>query len=218
MMRKAIPPAEAASLIPDGARLMFGGFMAVGSPERIIDALVARGARGLTIIGNDTARPGVGVGKLIDAGCVAKCIVSHIGTNPVTQRKMIAGEIAVELVPQGSLAERIRAAGAGLGGVLTPTGVGTVVADGKQVLHVNGRDWLLEEPIAADVAILRAHEADYNFNLTYRLTAMNFNPVIALAATMVIAEPDEVVPVGVIPPDHVRTPGVLVTHLVERPR
>jgi acetate CoA/acetoacetate CoA-transferase alpha subunit len=218
MNRKAIPPTEAAALIPDGARVMFGGFMAVGSPERIIDALVARGARGLTIIGNDTARPGVGVGKLIDAGCVAKCIVSHIGTNPVTQKKMIAGEIEVELVPQGSLAERIRAAGAGLGGVLTPTGVGTVVADGKQVLHVNGRDWLLEEPIAADVAILRAHEADYNFNLTYRLTATNFNPVIAMAATTVIAEPDEVVPVGVIPPDHVRTPGVLVTHLVERPR
>lgn len=217
-MRKAIPPAEAAALIPDGARVMFGGFMAVGSPERIIDALVARGARGLTIIGNDTARPGVGVGKLIDAGCVTKCIVSHIGTNPVTQKKMIAGEIEVELVPQGSLAERIRAAGAGLGGVLTPTGVGTVVAEGKQVLRVNGRDWLLEEPIAADVAILRAHEADYNFNLTYRLTAMNFNPVIAMAATTVIAEPDEVVPVGVIPPDHVRTPGVLVTHLVERPR
>jgi acetate CoA/acetoacetate CoA-transferase alpha subunit len=217
-MRKAIPPAEAAALIPDGARVMFGGFMAVGSPERIIDALVARGARGLTIIGNDTARPGVGVGKLIDSGCVTRCIVSHIGTNPVTQKKMIAGEMEVELVPQGSLAERIRAAGAGLGGVLTPTGVGTVVAEGKQVLHVNGRDWLLEEPIAADVAILRAHEADYNFNLTYRLTAMNFNPVIAMAATTVIAEPDEVVPVGVIPPDHVRTPGVLVTHLIERPR
>jgi acetate CoA/acetoacetate CoA-transferase alpha subunit len=218
MKRKAIPPAEAAELIPDGASVMFGGFMAVGSPERIIDALVARGARRLTIIGNDTARPGVGVGKLIDAGCVAKCIVSHIGTNPVTQQKMITGELAVELVPQGSLAERIRAAGAGLGGVLTRTGLGTVVADGKQIVRVNGHDWLLEEPIAADVAILRAHESDYNFNLTYRLTAMNFNPVIAMAAKVVIAEPDEIVPVGVIPPDHVRTPGVLVTHLVERPR
>ncbi len=217
-MRRAITAAEAATLVPDGASVLFGGFMAVGSPERVIDALVERGARGLTIIGNDTARPGVGVGKLIDAGCVARCVVSHIGTNPVTQRKMIAGEIAVELVPQGTLAERIRAGGAGLGGVLTPTGVGTVVAEGKRVIEVQGGTFLLEEPIRADVAILHAHEADHYFNLTYRLTAMNFNPVIALAADCVIAEPAEIVPVGVIPPDHVRTPGVLVDHLVERPR
>jgi acetate CoA/acetoacetate CoA-transferase alpha subunit len=218
MQRRAITAAQAADTIPDGASVLFGGFMAVGSPERIIDALVARGARGLTIIGNDTARPGIGVGKLIDAGCVAKAIVSHIGTNPVTQKRMIAGEIAVELVPQGTLAERIRAGGAGLGGVLTPTGLGTVVQDGKQVIEVNGRSFLLEEAITADVAIIHAHEADYNGNLTYRLTAMNFNPVIALAARCVIAEPDEIVPVGVIPPDHVRTPGILVDHLVERPR
>ncbi len=218
MQRRAITAAEAAARIPDGASVMFGGFMAVGSPERIIDALVARGARGLTIIGNDTARPGLGVGKLIDAGCVAKAMVSHIGTNPVTQRKMMAGELEVELVPQGTLAERIRAGGAGLGGVLTPTGLGTVVQDGKRVIEVQGRPFLLEEPITADVAIIHAHEADYNGNLTYRLTAMNFNPVIALAARCVIAEANEIVPVGVIPPDHVRTPGILVHHLVERPR
>jgi acetate CoA/acetoacetate CoA-transferase alpha subunit len=217
-MRKVITAAAAADMIPDGASVMFGGFMAVGSPERIIDALVARGARRLTIIGNDTARPGVGVGKLIDAGCVARCIVSHIGTNPATQQKMIAGEIAVDLVPQGTLAERIRAGGAGLGGVLTPTGTGTVVAEGKQVITLDDRDYLLERALLADVAIINAHEADYNFNLTYRLTAMNFNPVIALAARVVIAEAGEIVPVGVIPPDHVRTPGVLVNHLVERPR
>jgi len=218
MHRRAITATEAAALIPDGASVLFGGFMAVGSPERIIDALVARGARGLTIIGNDTARPGHGVGKLIDAGCVARAVVSHIGTNPVTQKMMIAGEMVVELVPQGTLVERIRAGGAGLGGVLTPTGLGTVVAEGKQVIEVQGRPFLLEEPITADVAILHAHEADYNGNLTYRLTAMNFNPVIALAARCVIAEANEIVPVGVIPPDHVRTPGVLVDHLVERPR
>jgi acetate CoA/acetoacetate CoA-transferase alpha subunit len=211
-MRRAITAAAAAELIPDGASVMFGGFMAVGSPERIIDALVARGARDLTIIGNDTARPGLGVGKLIEAGCVRKCIVSHIGTTPVTQKKMMAGDVEVELVPQGTLAERIRAGGAGLGGVLTPTGLGTVVAEGKRVVEVDGREFLLETPLTADVAILRAHEADHNFNLTYRLTAMNFNPVM-----VVIAEPSEIVPVGVIPPDSVRTPGVLVTHLVERP-
>lgn len=217
-MRKAITAAAAAELIPDGASVMFGGFMAVGTPERIVDALVARGARDLTLIGNDTARPGIGVGKLIDAGCVRRVIVSHIGTNPVTQKRMLAGEIEVELVPQGTLAERIRAGGAGLGGVLTPTGVGTVVAEGKQVIAVNGREYLLETPLRADVAILAAREADYNFNLTYRLTATNFNPVMALAAGLVIAEPQEIVPVGVIPPDAVRTPGILVTHLVERPR
>ena len=217
MMRKAITAAEAADLVPDGATLLFGGFMGVGTPLRIVDALVARGARDLTIIGNDTARPGIGIGRLIDAGCVTKAIVSHIGTNPVTQKKMLEGDMAVELVPQGTLAERIRAGGAGLGGVLTPTGLGTVVAENKQIIEVDGRAFLLERPIRGDVAILKAHEADYNFNLTYRLTATNFNPVMALAADCVIAEPDEIVPVGVIPPDHVRTPGILVHQLIERP-
>ena len=218
MMRRAISAVEAAGFVKDGSSLMFGGFMGVGTPERIIDALVDRGARGLTIIGNDTARPGVGVGKLIDAGCVDHVIVSHIGTNPVTQKMMMEGTMRVDLVPQGTLIERIHAGGSGLGGILTPTGVGTVVQDGKQVIEVGGRRFLLELPLRADFALIRAHEADYNCNLTYRLTATNFNPVIALAADCVIAEPDEIVPVGVIPPDAVRTPGVLVHHLVERPR
>jgi len=217
-MRLAISAADAATLVPDGASLMFGGFMGVGTPERIIDALVARNARDLTIIGNDTARPGVGVGKLIDAGCVSRVMVSHIGTNSVTQKKMIAGEIEVELIPQGTLAERIRAGGSGLGGVLTPTGVGTVVQDSKRVIEVDGAEYLLELPLRADFALLHAHEADYNGNLTYRLTATNFNPVMAFAADCVIAEASEIVPVGVIPPDAVRTPGILVHHLVERPR
>ena len=216
-MRRAISAAEAAVLIPDGASVMFGGFMGVGTATRVVQALVERGVRGLTIIGNDTARPGVGVGRLIEAGCVARAIVSHIGTNPMTQQKMIAGEIEVELVPQGTLAERIRAGGGGLGGVLTPTGVGTTVAEGKQIITVQGREFLLELPIRADFALIHAHEADYNFNLTYRLTATNFNPVMALAADCVIAEPDDVVPVGVLPPDAVRTPGILVHHLVVRP-
>ena len=216
-MRQAISPAAAAALVPDGASVMIGGFMAVGSPHRVIDALVARGARGLTVIANDTGKPGLGIGKLIDAGCVARAIVSHIGTNPVTQRKMIAGEMVVDLVPQGTLAERIRAGGAGLGGVLTPTGIGTSVAEGKQVITVGGRDYLLETPLRADVALLHCYEADYYANLSYRLTAQNFNPVMAMAADLVIAEPDEIVPIGVIPPDHVRTPGIIVTHLVERP-
>ena len=217
-MFKAITAADAAALVPDGASVMIGGFMGAGTPERVIDALVARGARGLTVIANDTARPGVGIGKLIDAGCIARVVASHIGTNPVTQKKMIAGEIVVELVPQGTLIEQIRAGGSGLGGVLTPTGFGTMVEDEKPVIEVDGKKFLLEKPLRADFGLLHAHEADYNGNLTYRLTAANFNPIIAFAAEVVIAEPDQIVPVGVIPPDAVRTPGVLVDHLVERPR
>jgi acetate CoA/acetoacetate CoA-transferase alpha subunit len=216
-VRKAIKVTDAAELIPDGARVMIGGFMSVGTPLRLVDALVARGVRGLTVIANDTGAPGVGIGKLVDAGCVVRVIASHIGTNPVTQAKMIAGELTVTLVPQGTLIERIRAGGAGLGGVLTPTGFGTPVAEGKRVIEIDGRDYLLELPLRADFALLHAHEADYNFNLTYRLTAANFNPMMAFAAATVIAEPNEIVPLGVLPPDHVRTPGVLIDYLVERP-
>ncbi|MCC3246279.1 3-oxoacid CoA-transferase subunit A [Methylocystis sp. WRRC1] len=217
-MREAISPEAAAALIPNGASVMIGGFLGVGAPARLIDALVARAARGLTVICNDTATPTCGVGKLIEAGCVLRVKTSHIGTNPSTQKKMIAGEIEVELIPQGTLAERIRAGGCGLGGVLTPTGVGTIVAEGKQVVEVDGKSFLLEKPLRADFALLGAHEADYCGNLTYRLTAANFNPIMAFAADCVIAEPGEIVPVGVIPPDAVRTPGVLVHHLVRRPK
>lgn len=217
-MRRAISAEEAASLVADGASVMIGGFLGVGTPERIVDALVARGARGLTVIANDTARPGKGIGKLVDAGCVAHAIVSHVGTNPVTQRLMLAGEMAVDLVPQGTLAERIRAAGAGLGGVLTPTGIGTEVAAGRQVIELAHGTFLLEPPLRADVALIHAREADYFFNLTYRLTATNFNPLMAMAADCVIAEAEEIVPIGIIPADAVRTSGVLVDHLVERPR
>ncbi len=170
---------------------------------------------GLTIIANDRARPGVGIGKLIDARAVRRLIATHIGTNPETQRQMIAGELAVDLVPQGTLAERIRAAGHGLGGVLTPTGVGTIAAEGKQTLEVDGRAFLLEKPLAADVALIGCHRADYNGNLDYSLTARNFNPLMAMAAGLVIAEPDAVVPVGVIPPDAVVTPHVLVDLFVQ---
>lgn len=215
-MRQAIKAAEAVAMIPDGASIMIGGFMAVGTPERLVDELVRQGRKDLTIIGNDTARPGVGVGKLIDAGLVRKVITSHIGTNPVTQRGMIEGRIEVELVPQGTLAERIRAAGFGLGGVLTPTGVGTLAADGKRTIEIDGRTFLVEPPLKADIALLRASVADYYGNLVYRLTAENFNPIMAMAAAMVIVEPGEIVPVGSIPPDEVETPGVLVDYLVAR--
>lgn len=215
-MKRALKCDEAAALIPDGASLMIGGFMGVGTPERLIDALVAAGRTGFTVIANDTARPGVGIGKLIDAKRVARAIVSHIGTNPETQRQMIAGELVVELVPQGTLAERIRAAGFGLGGVLTATGLGTPAADGKPVIEVGGRPFLLELPLHADFALVAARRADYLGNLGYSLTATNFNPVMAIAGGVTIAEPHEIVPVGVIPPDEVDTPGAIVDHIVGR--
>src|SRR3954469_10899544 len=152
MKKKAVKVADAVATIPDGAVLMIGGFMGVGTPPRLIDETVRQGKRDLVVIANDTARPGVGIGKLIDAKLVRKVIVSHIGTNPVTQRQMLAGEIEVELVPQGTLAERIRAGGYGLGGVLTPTGTGTLVEEGKQALEIDGRTFLLERPLKADFA------------------------------------------------------------------
>ena len=217
-MKGALTPQAAAERIPDGARLMIGGFMAVGSPERLIDALVERGARDLTVIANDTAMPGKGIGKLISAGAVSHVIASHIGLNPETQARMIAGDIVVELVPQGTLIERIRAGGMGLGGVLTPTGLGTEAAEGKPVVQVEGRPFLLETPLRADFALLGAWQADYVGNLSYLLTAHNFNPVMALAGQTVMAEPESIVPVGVIPPDAVKTPGVLVDHLLVRAR
>jgi acetate CoA/acetoacetate CoA-transferase alpha subunit len=206
--------ADAVALIPDGARVMIGGFMGVGTPERVIDELVRQGKRGLTVIANDTALPGIGIGKLVSADLVSKVIVSHIGLNPETQKKMIAGAIEVELVPQGTLIERIRAGGFGLGGVLTATGVGTVVAEGKQTIAVAGKDYLVETALRADFALVNAFLADYLGNLSYALTARNFNPVMAMAADTVIAEADNIVPVGLISPDHVVTPAPLVDYLI----
>ena len=215
-MKVAITADAAAALIPDGAKLLIGGFMGVGSPHRLIDALVKREAKDLTVIANDTAWPGKGIGKLISAGAVVKLIASHIGLNPETQAKMIAGEIDVELVPQGTLIERIRAGGVGLGGVLTATGLGTLVEKGKRIIEIDGKPFLLETPIRGDFALIAAKQADYYGNLEYSLTAHNFNPTMALAGDVVIAEPQTIVPVGVISPDSVKTPGVLVTHLLER--
>lgn len=215
-MYKAINLAKAVELIPDGASVMIGGFMGVGSPHRVIDELVRQGRKRLKVIANDTAMPASAIGKLIDAKCIDRLLVTHIGLNPETQRQMLAGEIQVELCPQGSLAERIRAGGVGLGGVLTPTGVGTLTAEGKQVITVAGKDYLLEMPVRADFALIGAQRSDYRGNLSYTLTARNFNPIMALAADTVIAEADEIVPVGVIPPDDVITPHVLVDYLIER--
>jgi acetate CoA/acetoacetate CoA-transferase alpha subunit len=211
---KTISLQDAVELIPAGASVMIGGFMGVGTPERIVDELIRQNKRGLTVIANDNALPGVGIGKLVSAGLVRKTIASHIGLNPETQRKMIAGEMEVDLVPQGTLIERIRSAGFGLGGVLTPTGVGTIVEEGKQRIEVNGRPWLLETALRADFALVQAFLADYLGNLQYALTARNFNPVIAMAADTVIVDAEHIVPVGVIAPDHVMTPAPLVDYLI----
>lgn len=205
---------RAVELIPDGASVMVGGFMGVGTPERVMDELVRQGRRNLTVIGNDTARPGRGIGKLVSAGVAARAIVSHIGLNPETQKKMIAGEMDVELVPQGTLIERIRAGGFGLGGILTPTGVGTLVEEGKRKVDVDGVTYLLEPALKADFALVEAFLADYDGNLVYALTARNFNPVIAMAARTVIVDATHIVPVGMISPDHVVTPAVLVDYII----
>lgn len=215
-MKRSISPAKAVEMIPDGARIMIGGFMGVGSPNRLIDALVAAGRRDLTLIANDTAMPGRGIGKLIAARAVRHLITSHIGLNPETQAQMNDGSLSVDLVPQGTLVECIRAAGVGLGAVVTPTGLGTSVEEGKQTIEIDGKRFLVEPPIPADFALIAARQSDYVGNLEYALTAQNFNPVMAMAAGTVIAEPEHIVPVGMIPPDAVRTPAVLVDHLIER--
>lgn len=206
---------DAVAMIPEGAVLMIGGFMGVGTPERVIDELVRQGKRNLTVIANDTALPGRGIGKLVDASLVTRTIASHIGLNPETQRQMIAGKMAVDLIPQGTLVERIRAGGSGLGGVLTPTGVGTVVEEGKQRIEVDGKSYLLETALHADFALIHAFLADYLGNLSYALTARNFNPVMAMAGDKTIVTAEHIVPVGLIPPDHVVTPAPLVDFLVK---
>jgi len=211
---KTVSVEDAVAMIPDGATLMIGGFMAVGTPERIIDELVRQEKRNLTIIANDTAVPGRGIGKLVDSGLVSKTVASHIGLNPVTQKQMIEKKMLVDLVPQGTLIERIRAGGCGLGGVLTPTGVGTIVEEGKQKIEIKGKSYLLETALHADFALINAFLADYLGNLSYALTSRNFNPVMAMAADTIIVAAEHIVPVGLIAPDHVVTPAPLVDYLV----
>lgn len=211
---RTVSVVRAVELIPDGASLMIGGFMGVGTPERLIDELVRQRRRDLTVIANDTALPGRGIGKLVGARLLRKVVASHIGLNPETQQQMLAGELDVELSPQGSLIERIRAGGSGLGGVLTATGLGTAAEEGKPRVEALGRSWLLETALTADFALVEAFIADYYGNLGYALTARNFNPVIAMAARTVIVCAANIVPVGVLAPDHVVTPAPLVDYLV----
>ena len=177
---RTISAEQSVAIIPDGASLMIGGFMGVGTAERLIDELVRRNTSNLTVIANDTASPGRGIGKLVEAKLLRKAIVSHIGLNPETQRQMMAGQLEVDLVPQGTLIERIRAGGHGLGGILTQTGIGTSVETGKQRIDLDGKSYLLETALRADFALVQAFFADYLGNLSYALTARNFNPVIEI--------------------------------------
>jgi acetate CoA/acetoacetate CoA-transferase alpha subunit len=211
---KVVSVEEAIAMIPAGASIMVGGFMGVGTPERLLDEVVKQRKSGLSIISNDAAVPGKGVGKLFDAGLVARLTATHIGLNPKAQQQMLGNQTAVDLVPQGTFVERIRAGGCGLGGVLTPTGVGTLVAEGKRQVEIDGTDFLLETALRAQFALVQAFLADYLGNLTYALTARNFNPVMAMAADTVIVTAEHIVPVGVIAPDHVVTPAPLVDYLI----
>ncbi len=211
---KSVSAEEAVAMIPNGATVMVGGFMGVGTPERLVNELVRQNKSKLTVICNDAGVPGKGVGKLFDATLVSTLTASHIGLNPKAQQQMMAKQIAVDLVPQGTLVERIRAGGCGLGGVLTPTGVGTIVEEGKQHMQFNGKTFLLETAMRADFALIHASVADHLGNLTYMLTARNFNPVMAMAADTVIVTAEHIVPVGVIAPDQIVTPAPLVDYLV----
>ena len=218
MKNKLMTADEAVAKIKDGDSIMVGGFMACGTPEFLIDALVRKNVRHLTIICNDAGVPGRGVGKLISNGQVKKLIASHVGLNPEVAQRMNTDveedKLECVLVPQGTLAERVRAGGAGLGGILTPTGVGTIVAEGKQVINVQGRDYLLEEPLRADHAFLRGSVTDKFGNTTYNATTRTFNPMMATAADNVIVGTCEIVEIGEIDPNHVVTSGIFVDAIV----
>ncbi|MGL5259669.1 MAG: CoA transferase subunit A [Lachnospiraceae bacterium] len=211
---KQVTATEAVQSINDGAVLMIGGFMSNGTPEILIDAILQKGVTNLTVIANDGGIPDTGIGRLIKKGVVSKLIASHIGLNPLVAELMNAGKLEVQLVPQGTLVERIRAGGAGLGGVLTQTGLGTEVQEGKRTIIVNETEYLLEEPLKADVALIRASIADEKGNLYYKATTRNFNPVMATAAELVIAAAEEIVKVGEIQAEMVATPGIFVDYLV----
>ena len=218
MRNKIMTAKEAVSGICDGASVMVGGFMACGTPEILIDALVEKGVRNLTIICNDAGVPGRGVGKLLSNGQIKTLIASHVGLNPEVAHRMntdVEGDkLECILVPQGTLAERIRAAGAGLGGFLTPTGVGTIVAEGKQVINIDGKDYLLEKPLKADFALLRGSVTDPFGNTTYNGTTRTFNPMMATAADYVIVGTCEIVETGSMDPNHIVTSGIFIDAIV----
>jgi len=214
VMTKIVSIEEAISHIKDGMTIMVGGFLGSGSPHKIIDALVKKEVKDLTLICNDTAFPDLGVGKMVVGKQFKKVIVSHIGTNQETGRQMNAGETEVVLVPQGTLVEQIRAAGAGLGGFLTPTGVGTLVEEGKQKIEIDGKTYLLELPVKADIAIIFGNKVDKKGNVYYEGAARNFNIVMSMAADTVIIEGETIVDVGQIAPQEVVIPSIFIDYIV----
>jgi len=212
-MAKVVSIEEAISHIKDGMTIMVGGFLSCGTPHKLVDALVEKGVKDLTLICNDSGFVDSGVGKLIVNKQVKKLIASHIGTNRETGNQMNAGELEVVLVPQGTLAEQIRAAGAGLGGILTPIGIGTVIEEGKQKIEIDGKEYLLELPLKADVALILGHTVDKAGNVVYYGATRNFNTLMATAADTVIVEAENLVEVGEIDPNHVVTPGLFIDYI-----
>ncbi|HOV16080.1 MAG TPA: CoA transferase subunit A [Candidatus Cloacimonadota bacterium] len=214
-MVKIISASEAAALIKSGDRLLIGGFLAAGAPETIIDALAASNIRDLHVVCIASDWENKGIGKLVVNHQISSAQVSHMGTNKEIQAQFNKGEISIELIPQGTLMERVRAAGAGLGGILTPTGLGTVVEEGKDVIVVDNQPYLLEKAIHGDFALIKAWKADKLGNLVYRKTARNSNPIMAMAGKIVIAEAEEIVEVGELDPESIVTPGIFVNYLVQ---
>ncbi|WP_274880027.1 MULTISPECIES: CoA transferase subunit A [Vibrio] len=213
-MKKAATTEQIESLLHDGMTIMIGGFMATGAPERLIDLLIKKDIKNITLISTDTGSPGRGSSRLIAEKRVKKLYASHIGTNPETGKQMNEGTLEVELVPQGTLAERIRSAGAGLGGVLTPTGLGTIVAENKRLIEVDGKQYLLEMPLKADLALIRGSKVDRRGNVFYSKTTQNFNPLMATAAETVVVEPEQIVELGDIEPEAVHTPSLYVDYIL----
>jgi acetate CoA/acetoacetate CoA-transferase alpha subunit len=213
-MKKLISIPELISMVKDGMTLMIGGFLANGTPETIVDALVQSGVKNLTIIANDTSFPDRGLGKLVANKQVSKMITSHIGTNAATAEQFNAKELEIEFVPQGTLAERVRAGGSGLGGILTQTGLGTIVAEGKQIINISGKEYLLETPLRADMAFISASVCDTEGNLVYKGTSKNFNPLMAMAADVVVVEAKEMVAAGSIAVEQVHTSAIFVDYIL----
>ena len=205
---------DAVAQIPDGATVMVGGFGVCGNPENLLAALFAQGTRGLTVVSNNAGIDDFGLGRLLKARQIRKMIATYVGENREFERQYLAGELDVELVPQGTFSERIRAGGAGIGGFFTPTGYGTLVAEGKETRVIDGRSYVLELPLRADFALVRAWKGDRHGNLVYRKTARNFNPMMATAAAVTLAEVEHLVEPGEIEPDSVHTPGIFVRHIL----
>lgn len=201
---------EALESVTDGCTLLYGGFGGIGNPPTLIEGILAKGARNLTIIGNDAGFPWIGIGRLVTAGRVAKMITSHIGSNPNAGQLMEEGKMEVVFYPQGTLAEKIRAGGVGLGGILTDVGVGTLLEEGREKVAIDGRKYLIEPALTADVAIVHASKADPFGNLVFDKSGRNFNPLAAMAGRVTIAEADDIVPLGALDPESIVTPGIFV--------